>query len=115
MSQAEFVESFAALIDTSLSAMGLYFTAVTGYLIAAYLAGAKLNISQLSIVSTLFVVFSLAMAFTGFALAERAILLEIEYEGARDALDWSSYLLLVAQILGILASLKFMMETRSSS
>ena len=94
--------------------MALYFTAVSGYLITAYLAGAKLSNSQLLIISALFVVFASVSAFTTFSLAERAIALEVEYEGSRDIFDSSSYFLVIAQFLGILASLKFMMDVRKS-
>ena len=73
MSEFEFAEAFSALISAGLSAMGLYFTAVTGYLITAYLIGARLTRSQLLIISALFVVFALIMIFTGFSMTERAI------------------------------------------
>ena len=115
MSQFEFAEAFSALIGGSLSAMGLYLTAISGYLIAAYLVGEKLSRSQLVIISALFVVFSFVMTLTGFSLSERAIRLEIEFEGGRDVLDSASYLILVAQFLGILAALKFMLDVRKSS
>lgn len=100
------------MIDTALTAWGLYFTAVSGYLIAAYLVGDKLTRSQLLITSTLFVVIALSMTFTSFGLSERAIQLEIEFEGERDALDSVSYIMLTAQLLGILAALKFMFDIR---
>ena len=115
MNPLEFAEAFSALIGTGLSAWGLYFTAVSGYLIAAYLVGEKLTLSQLIIISALFVVFSLVMTFTGFALSERAIQLEVEFEGERDALDSVSYFMLIAQIFGIFAALKFMLDVRNSS
>lgn len=112
MNPLEFSEAFAALIDTALASWGLYFTSVSGYLIVAYLVGERLTRSQLVIISALFVVISLSMTFTGFGLSERAIQLEIEYEGERDALDSVSYFLLVTQILGIFAALKFMLDVR---
>jgi hypothetical protein len=112
MNPLEFAETFAALIDTALASWGLYFTAASGYLIVAYLVGEKLNRSQLLIISALFVVFALAMTFTGFALSERAIQLEVEFEGERDTLDSVSYFMLIAQILGVLAAIKFMLDVR---
>ena len=115
MNQYEFAEAFSSLIGTSLSSTGLYMTAVTGYLIAAYLVGAKLTRSQLFIVSALFVVFSFVMTFTGFSLTERAIQLEVEREGRRDALDMASYFMVLVQTLGIFAALKFMMDIRKTS
>ena len=113
MSEFAFVEAFSALMSASLSAMGLYFTAVTGYLIAAYLIGERLTRSQLMIISTLFVIFALIMIFSGFSMAERAIELEVAFEGERDALDYAGYVLLISGILGILASLKFMADVRN--
>jgi hypothetical protein len=112
MNPLEFAEAFAALIEAALASWGLYFTAVSGYLIVAYLIGANLTRSQLIIISALFVVMSLAMTFTGFGLSERAIQLEIDIEGERDVLDSVSYFMLIAQILGVLAALKFMIDVR---
>ena len=113
MNEFEFAEAFSALMSAGLSAMGLYFTAVTGYLITAYLVGKKLARSQLLIISALFVVFALIMILSGFSMTERAIELEVDFEGGRDALDYASYVLLIAGILGIMASLKFMSDVRN--
>jgi hypothetical protein len=115
MSELEFLEVFATLIDVSLSNMGLYATAVSGYLITAYLVGEKLNRTQFLIVSSLFVVFALLTTASGFALTERAIQLEIKFEGERDALDFASFIIAGAQLLGILAALKFMWDVRNPS
>jgi len=115
MNSAEFAEAFSALMGASFSAMGLYVTAMTGYLIAAYLVGEKLTRSQLFIVSTLFVVFTMVMTLAGFSLAERAIQLELEFEGQRDALDSASYVLAALQFLGIYAAIKFMRDIRKSA
>jgi len=112
MNSYEFAEAFAALLDTALTAWTLYFSAISGYLVVAYLVGQKLTHSQLVVISGLFVVISVVMAFTGFSVTERAIQLEIELEGERDALDAASYLILTAQIIGIVAALKFMIDLR---
>ena len=112
MNSYEFAEAFAALLDTALSAWALYFSAISGYLVVAYLVGQKLTRSQLVVISGLFVVISVVMAFTSFSVTERAIQLEIELEGERDALDAASYFILTAQILGIVAALKFMIDLR---
>ena len=112
MNPIEFAEAFAALLDTALTSWGLYFSAISGYLVVAYLVGQKLTRSQLIIISALFVAIALVMAFTGFSLTERAIQLEVELEGERDALDSASYFMLVAQILGVVAALKFMIDVR---
>mgnify|MGYP001821810695 CR=1 FL=1 len=112
MNTYEFAEAFAALFDAALTAWTLYFSSISGYLVVAYLVGRKLTRSQLVVICGLFVVVSLVMAFTGFSLTERAIQLEIALEGERDALDGASYFLLAAQILGILAALKFMIDLR---
>ena len=114
MNPFEFAEAFAALLDTALASWTLYFTAISGYLVVGYLVGQKLTRSQLVIISGLFVVISLIMAFTGFALTERAIQLEVEAEGERDVLDSAGYFMLVAQFLGIIAALKFMIDVRKN-
>lgn len=112
MNPYEFAEAFAALLDTALASWTLYFSAISGYLIVAYLVGRKLTQSQLIIISSLFVAISLVMTFTGFSLTERAIQLEVNLEGERDALDSAGYFMLIAQIIGILAALKFMLDVR---
>ena len=112
MTEVEFAEAFSAYLDTSFANMGLYITIISGYLVVAYLAGKDLTRSQLIIVSSLFVVFASIMSLSGFALLERAIELEAQREGGRDALDHAGYFLLVLQFLGILAALKFMMDVR---
>ena len=115
MNEYEFAEAFSALMGAGLSAMGLYFTAVTGYLITAYLVGHRLTHSQLYIITALFVVFASIMIFSGFSMTERAIELEVKVEGGRDILDYMSYVLLMTGILGIVASIKFMMDLRKPS
>ena len=112
MNPVEFAAAFAALLDTALASWALYFSAISGYLIVAYLVGHNLTRSQLIIISALFVAISLVMTFTGFSLTERAIQLEVEFEGERDALDSAGYFMLIAQVLGILAALKFMIDVR---
>lgn len=112
MNEFEFAEAFSALMNAGLSATGLYFTAVTGYLITAYLVGSSLTRSQLLIISVLFVVFAFIVHLSAFLMIERAIVLEVKLEGKRDAMDYSTYVLLIAGILGILASLKFMADVR---
>lgn len=114
MSEAEFISSYTALLNGSLAAVGLYLTTISGFLIVAYLVGSKLDQSQLTIVSILFVTFSTLLAYVSYSLAERAVGLEIEFEGTRDALDWGTYVLLALQVFGILASVKFMIDIRNS-
>ena len=112
MNPLEFSEAFAALVEASISATALYVTAVSGYLVVAYLAAEKLTRSQLIIISALFILFALVMTLAGFSLSERAIELEVAFEGKRDLIDSISYFMLAAQILGIVAALKFMLDAR---
>ncbi len=114
MSEAEFISSYTALLNGSLAAVALYLTTISGFLIAAYLVGSKLNRSQLTIISTLFVTFSTLMAYVSYSLAERAVILEVQFDGSRDVLDWGTYVLLALEVFGILASVKFMIDIRNS-
>ncbi|MDX1736416.1 MAG: hypothetical protein R3228_18710, partial [Halioglobus sp.] len=83
MTEAEFVTSFAALLDVMNGCIGIYLTTVSGYLVTAYLVGARLTRSQLVIVSAIFVTFSALMAFVSLSLGERAVVLESQFEGPR--------------------------------
>ena len=115
MTEADFIESYTALLNGGLASVGIYLTTVSGFLIVAYMAGRKLRRSQFFIISALFVSFSSLMAFTAYSLVQRAVALEIAYEGVTDALDRGPYVLMTLLVLGIVASLKFMWDIRTQS
>ena len=66
MSEAELWELVIACNDTGLTAIVLYLTTASSYLVAAFLVGTKLTEYQVTVVSGLFVVF--AGLFTYFTI-----------------------------------------------
>jgi hypothetical protein len=106
----EQIQTLTELGVAGLTAMTIYLTVVSGYLIVAYLAGDKLTTSQLVIVSSLFVVAALYLTFTtnNMFLAAKgyAASVEIPYPA------WTDSVMLILQLAGIIASLKFMLDAR---
>lgn len=54
MTEAELIESWALFLANSQSAMTLYLSILSGYLVIAYLVGNKLSRMQAGLISTLF-------------------------------------------------------------
>ena len=93
------------------SAMGLYVTVTSGYLLVAYLAGKNLTRLQAVIISTLYVSFA---AFNTIAVAsyfQSAVYFGHTY-GAGRTPHWPVYVVATLFPLGILACLKFMWDVR---
>lgn len=110
MSEYETAGLTFSLIGYGMTAMALYFTVVSGYLIGAYMVGAQLSRSQAWIVTSLFMVFALSLVFGTFSffaaassIGERS-LSSIEY--------WLAPIIGLAEVAGIVASLKFMFDIR---
>lgn len=110
MTEYETLELTFSLISYGMTAMALYFTVVSGYLIGAYMIGAQLSRSQVWILTSLFIVFAISMVFGTFsffaeasAFGERS-LSSLEY--------WLAPIIGLAEVAGIVASLKFMFDIR---
>ena len=120
MTEAELVEAWGIFLGNSQTAMGLYLSILSGYLIIAYAVGRKLSRIQAIIVSTLFF---FASAFCTliltiwwqraleFALEARAINPERIVSNSHDVV----YTIAALFSLGILASLYFMWNVRHSN
>jgi hypothetical protein len=63
MNKAELVESIIGYYGLAGDTLSLYITVISAYLIVAYLAGHKLERSQMAIISILFVVMSTTMSY----------------------------------------------------
>lgn len=92
---------------------GLYITIVFGYLVVAYMAGAKLLRSQVVIVNSLFILFTLLVklgehgAFTRAAFLHNFI--SPEYTPTHpDSLQIAASVTYLVGIIGVVASLIFM-------
>ena len=110
MTEYETAELTFSLIGYGMTAMALYFTVVSGYLIGAYMVGAELSRSQVWIVTSLFVVFALSLVFGTFSFFAAA---SSYGERPTDSVEyWLAPIIGLAEIAGIAASLKFMFDIR---
>ena len=119
MTESELVEAIASFYDLVLSAIGLYVTVCTGYLVAAYLIGSNLTKLQASIVSALFCFVAAVTAYGVFGWSNRAFgYLEALRSIGDSSLGGASGdpivgdILTVIMVTGILACLKFMWDVR---
>ena len=93
----------------ALTALTVYMTIVSGYLVAAYVAGDKLSLLQLCIITGLFVCFSSFVAIGTGGLFNGAInyaeSVGQEYPEATRQMFWF-------QLIGIAVSIWFMVDRR---
>jgi len=117
MTEYELADNAMSYLSTALTAFGMYITVISGYVITAFVAGKRLNLSQVWIVNVLF--FFTASAFTMVTVgcyvrtneyANR--LLELDPNRASYFSEFAAVLVGVIQILGIVASLYFMWSKR---
>ena len=117
MIEYELIDAISTYIVQSQNSLATYLTVTSGYLIVAYLAGAKLTQSQVLIVSALFL-FSAAMSTaSGMASLSRAIVFVGELRVARpnDVVFLGPSGIVVSatfMLAGVCASLKFMWDVR---
>ena len=112
------LDYFALMVDfnvAAMTAMGMFLTATSGYLIAAYFIGRQLTSLQAAIITGLFTWFALQMAFSTFAYLERAKYFLDSLEVAPPGIGINSTIIFFAigfEIFGIIACLKFMWDVR---
>ena len=117
MVEAELLEISNMAWGNSIALVGLVITLISGYLIAAYIAGANMTHSQSVIINILYVGFAVFLILSFFAFAQSALEMDaIAYEmstqrsiGPRGELAYA-----VGIFMGfcVLASLKFMWDIR---
>ena len=117
MTEAELVESITSYYDLAGNAISSYVTVTTGYLVAAYLIGAKLSRSQMVVISTLYAVTAGIMTYATFGYMSRAFsYVEMQSELIPDLVAYSSPIFYVLMPVifgaGIFACLKFMWDIR---
>lgn len=113
MTDFEKTELTFSLVGYGMTAMALYFTVISSYLIIAYMVGSQLSRSQLAIVSSLFLVFAMSLVFGTYSFFEAAN----SYGGSSsDSIEyWLAPIVAVAELAGIVAVLKFMFDIRNES
>ena len=117
MSEAEIWELILLSQANAATYIAMLLTLVSGYLVIAYLVGAKLSGQQMLLVNELFLLSSFWIAFPTFAAYERAsFLLSLTSEAYRSPRSAGIHLAPGASVVifsgAILASLKFMWDVR---
>ena len=116
MSEAELWELVIACNDTGLTAIVLYLTTASSYLVAAFLVGTKLTEYQVTVVSGLFVVF--AGLFTYFTIGYTIWALNFQTQTSEYAdliirmHPITISVIGLVEFTGILGCLKFMWDVR---
>ena len=116
MTEYETADLAASYFANALANAGLYFTAVSAYLVVAYAVGDKLKSAQVLLISCLFLLFAIVSIWGSFASSRwAAILVENAPEVLPRAIpgDFRPFHAIVfLEFCGVLASLKFMWDIR---
>jgi len=110
----EFILSVTALHETAFTALAIYLTVLSGYMVVAYSVGAELTKSQLIFINSIFLVFSLMLSFASYLYLISAYQLGLEYkpEASPRSEGIMLVLFLITQCAAIMGALKFMFDIR---
>jgi hypothetical protein len=117
MSAQDYITIYWEAQSAGISAVALYISILSGYLLAFYVAGAKFSTLQAIFITTLFVVFSAVPVWAAYeywsAAMEAARAMENEFLFTR--LDINPAMFLVPlMVAGIVGCLNFAWDTRGS-
>jgi hypothetical protein len=119
MTEAELVEAANSSWSLVISALGVYMTITSAYLIAAFLAGVKLTTSQVGIISALFITMASTLMIGLYGWTVRGTyytseLAALNSDAAASGTSGVPIVLTSICSIGILASFKFMWDIRHS-
>ena len=113
MSPAEYMEAMTSLYNSGYTALALFLTVLSGYMIVAYTVGKELRFPQVIFISILFVAFSMVFATGSYSWILAAVdFAETHGDGASQFLRISAPFMLAIQDLAILGALLFMRDIR---
>ena len=117
MTEQELAELISDYSSQGGAFFGLWITIVTGYLIAAYLAGDRLNRSQVFILNTFYVWVSslVRVGFYGSFNTQAHYTRELKQmvPDSPQMMTWNlGFAVTIATVLGVLATLKFLWDIR---
>ena len=117
MTEYELADVAGSYSVGGMTAISLYLTIVTAYLVTAFVAGRRLDSTETFIVTTLFIFSASFFVFGTIAFFTRqAYIIEklaaIETDSTFYASKSAAVYIAVVEILGIVASLKFMWNVR---
>ena len=121
MTEAELISGAMDAWSNNLTALSIYITVISAYLITAYTAGKKMTRSQVIIVTVIFTIFAFGGGLSMYGYTQSAM------EMGKLALDMSTQrsigpaatkeiataIIFVTTVPAFLASLKFMWDVRS--
>ncbi len=117
MGDPAYLEVAAAFSGVGLAAVGIYLTVLSGYLIVAYIVGARLSASQLVIINSLFLVFEAGIIFVIHSNSRASYLAALASQGGSGAIIEVSavgvWITTAVLAIGLGAALKFMHDIRS--
>jgi hypothetical protein len=117
MTEAELIESSGIYNGLMMGWVSLYFTSLTAFIIAAYLAGSKLTTKQVIFVSSGFFLVSALSTFGAFGTGSLMVQFANEVEAVNPKRSFMANqptvnLALAVLVFGIFGSLKFMWDVR---
>ena len=117
MTHAELVEAATAYFEVAADMFSIYLTVTSGYMIVAYLVGARLTRPQVSLITALYILVSSISTYTFYGFAMRGVI----YSSRQGELDPSlpiygspTFVMVfsILLVLGFIASVKFMWDVR---
>ena len=118
MTESELIEAITSYFDLAVTALTLYVTICSGYLIVAYLLGANLTTSQTFIVSTLYCFVAAITTYAFRTWSKRSFeYLAFQESSGLSSIDLrtsptSESVLTAIMFAGVFACLKFMWDVR---
>ena len=115
MQDADYLALMVEYGVAAMTAMGMYITVASGYLITAYLVGRQLSALQTAIITVLFTWFALFMALGTGGYFSRSVYFYESLLVKPPGIAMNFWIIFVAvgfELLGIIACLKFMWDVR---
>ena len=114
MSPGEITEAITSLYNSSYTAVALFLTVLSGYMVVAYTVGQELKSPQLIFINMMFVAFSLVFATGAYSWALAAVEFANTYGGgAGQFAKLSTPIGLMILYSTILGALLFMRDIRA--
>jgi hypothetical protein len=114
---AELIDSMMATAQTALTALAIYLTVLTGYMVAAYAVGADLTKYQIWFINFLFVTFTTPISWVTYVLFNLTAVLPTRFGEVESSWVASGFnlLLFAVQLLAIVGALVFMNAIRKKN
>jgi len=119
VSEYELIDAFTSFQGLTQGWITAYFAGLTAYLVAAYLAAARLTRWQVAVMNGAFFIYCALCAIAAFGTYSRQIELVAEIRAVNPARtlmpnEWLLWAMTVTLVAGIALSMKFMWDARHS-